>query len=323
MGPSQVGFFCYGAAPPETSVEDFSLLKQALPYIKQYRNKIFVIKFGGEVLDDMERMDAIAANIALLHELNVRMVIIHGGGPQATKLAEDLKIESEKVEGRRITNDDMLKVVKMVFAGQISTDILGYLRKHDTPGIGLSGVDGELIDAVRRPPKKLTDAVTGEVRVVDFQHVGDIQEVHPEVLQVLLEKRFVPVVASLGADQQGNVLNINADTIAAEIAAALPAEKLLLFSNVNGVLRDVNDPASRHSYLTVDAAEELIRTRAVTGGMVPKLTAAILAVRKGVRRAHIMNGLEKDALLAEVFTVKGLGTMIIDRHEEAAYLEQG
>lgn len=323
MGQSQVGFFRYGAAPPETSVEDFSLLKQALPYIKQYRNRTFVIKFGGEVVQDAERMDAIAANIALLHELNVRMVIIHGGGPQATKLAEDLKIESEKVEGRRITNDQMLEVVKMVFAGKISTDILSSLRKHDTPGIGLSGVDGELIDAVRRPPKKFTDAVTGEVREVDFQNVGDIQAVHPEVLQVLLEKRFVPVVASLGADQQGNVLNINADTIAAEIAGALPAEKLLLFSNVSGVLRDVNDAASRYSYLTVDAAEELIRTKVVGGGMVPKLTAAILAVRKGVRRAHIMNGLEKDALLAEVFTVKGLGTMIIDRHEEAAYLEQG
>jgi len=143
-------------------VEDFSLLKQALPYIKQYRNKTFVIKFGGEVVQQAERMDAIAADIALLHELNIRMVIIHGGGPQATKLAEDLKIESEKVEGRRITNDRMLEVVKMVFAGQISTDILSHLRRHDTPGIGLSGVDGELVDAVRRPPKKFTDPNTGE-----------------------------------------------------------------------------------------------------------------------------------------------------------------
>ncbi|MBI4606018.1 MAG: acetylglutamate kinase [Planctomycetes bacterium] len=304
-------------------MEDFSILKQALPYIKQYRNKTFVIKFGGEVVSDAERMDALAADIALLHELNIRMVIIHGGGPQATELAERLGIVSEKVEGRRITDDRMLEVAKMVFAGKISTDILSHLRRHDTPGIGLSGVDGGLIDAVRRPPRAITDPVTGETREVDFQNVGDIRAVRPEALQVLLEKRFVPVVASLGADASGQVLNINADTIAAEIAAALPAEKLLLFSNVNGVLRDVGDPASRHSYLTVDAAEEMIRAKSVTGGMIPKLSAAILAVRKGVKRAHIMNGLERNALLCEVFTVKGLGTMIIDPRDEAEYLQQG
>jgi acetylglutamate kinase len=304
-------------------VEDLSLLKQALPYIKQYRNKTFVIKFGGEVVSDSERMDGLAADIALLHELNIRMVIIHGGGPQATELAEKLGISSEKVEGRRITDDRMLEVAKMVFAGKISTDILSALRRHDTPGIGLSGVDGNLIDAVRRPPKKYVDETTGQVREVDFQNVGDIRSVNPEVLRVLLEKRFVPVVASLGADQDGHVLNINADTIAAEVAGAIPAEKLFLFSNVNGILKDVEDASSRYSYLTIDAAEELVRNKGVSGGMIPKVNAAIQAVRRGVKRVHIMSGLEKNALLYEVFTVKGLGTMVLDRHEEAAYLEQG
>ncbi len=304
-------------------MEDLSLLKQALPYIKQYRNKTFVIKFGGEVVSDAERMDGLAADIALLRELNIRMVIIHGGGPQATELAERLGIETEKVEGRRITDDRMLEVTKMVFAGKISTDILSALRRHDTPGIGLSGVDGDLIDAVRRPPKRYVDEATGQVREVDFQNVGDIRSVNPDVLRVLLENRFVPVVASLGADESGSVLNINADTIAAEIAGALPAEKLFLFSNVSGILKDVKDPASRFSYLTEDAAEDLLRQKAVSGGMIPKVLAAIQAVRKGVKRVHIMNGLEKNALLYEVFTVKGLGTMVLDRHEEAAYLAQG
>lgn len=303
-------------------MEDLSLLRQALPYIKLYRNKIFVIKFGGEVVSDQDRMDALAADLSLLHELNIRIVIIHGGGPQATELAEKLGIVSEKIEGRRVTDDRMLEVTKMIFAGKISTDILSALRRHDTPAVGLSGVDGDLIEAVRRPPKKIIDSETGEVREVDFQNVGDIRSVNPTILKVLLENRFVPVVASLGADGSGKVLNINADTIAAEIAGALPAEKLFLFSNVSGVLRDANDPTSRFSYLAVDDAEDLIRSRVVGGGMIPKVSAAITAVRKGVKRAHIINGLEHNALLYEVFTVKGLGTMVLDRHEMAAYLEQ-
>ncbi len=303
-------------------MEDLSLLKQALPYIKRYRNKIFVIKFGGEVVCDTKRMDNLAADISLLYELNVRMVIIHGGGPQATELAGRLGIETEKVEGRRITDDRMLEVAKMVFAGKISTDILSALRRNDTPGIGLSGVDGNLIDAVRRPPQTYVDEATGESKQVDFQNVGDIRNVNTDVLRVLLENRFVPVVASLGADQNGRVLNINADTIAAEIAGALPAEKLCLFSNVNGILRDVNDPTSRYSYITVDAVEDLIRKKAISGGMIPKVKAAMRAVRKGVKRVHIMSGLEENALLYEVFTVKGLGTMVLDQQEEAEYLEE-
>ena len=303
-------------------MEDLSLLRQALPYIKLYRNKIFVIKFGGEVVSDQDRMDALAADLSLLHELNIRIVIIHGGGPQATELADKLGIVSEKIEGRRVTDDRMLEVTKMIFAGKISTDILSALRRHDTPAVGLSGVDGDLVEAVRRPPKKIVDAETGEVREVDFQNVGDIRSVNPHILQVLLENRFVPVVASLGADGSGKVLNINADTIAAEIAGALPAEKLFLFSNVSGILRDVNDPSSRFSYLAVEDAEDLVRSRVVGGGMIPKVSAAITAVRKGVKRAHIINGLERNALLYEVFTVKGLGTMVLDRHEMAAYLEQ-
>ena len=303
-------------------MEDLSVLKQALPYIKRYRNKTFVIKFGGEVVSDAKRMDGLAADIALLHELNIRMVIIHGGGPQATDLAEKLGIETEKVEGRRITDARMLEVTKMIFAGTISTDILAALRHHDTPGVGLSGIDGNLIHAVRRPPQTYVDETTGHARQVDFQHVGDIRSVNAHLLRILLEHRFVPVVASLGADDEGNVLNINADTIAAEIAGAIPAEKLCLFSNVSGILKDVKDPSSRFSYLTVEAAEELLRQKGVSGGMIPKVNAAIQAVRKGVKRVHIMSGLEENALLYEVFTVKGLGTMVLDQHEEAEYMEE-
>jgi acetylglutamate kinase len=304
-------------------VENIAILKQALPYIKQYRDKAFVIKVGGEIVSDPACLDGLAHDVSLLYQLNIRVVIIHGGGPQLSEIAGKLGIESVKINGRRVTDDKTLEVAKMVFGGIISTDILAALRRHGTPGIGLTGVDGHLVHAVRRPPTRVVDHATGEEREVDFLNVGDIRRVDPQILRVLLDNRFVPVVASLGADDSGKVLNINADTIACEIAVSLPAEKIFLLSNVSGVLRDIKDPESRFSYITVDQGEEMIRSRAVSGGMLPKLQAALDAVKRGVRRAHIVNGLTPDALLHEVFTVKGLGTMIVDRKEEAAYLEQG
>lgn len=307
----------------ERGVEDIKILKQALPYIKQYRDATFVIKLGGELITDPARLDMLAADLSLLFQLNIRTVIIHGGGPQLSQTAERLGITSEKVNGRRITDDRMLEVAKMVFAGTISTDILAHLRRHGCPGVGMSGVDGDLIQATRRPKKKIIDETTGQEREVDFQNVGDIQAVKPKILQVLLENRFVPVIASLGADENGQVLNINADTIAAEIAAKLEAEKLFFLTNVNGVLKELNDPNSRYSYLTVEQAEDLVTNRQVSGGMLPKLNAALQAVRKGVTRAHIINGISDNALLYEVFTRKGLGTMIVNKEEEAAYLTEG
>ncbi|MBN1441990.1 MAG: acetylglutamate kinase [Planctomycetes bacterium] len=303
-------------------MKDIGILKQALPYIRQFREKTFVVKLGGELLALKECLDNLAHDISLLYQLNIRVVIIHGGGPQLSSVAKMLGIESRKVDGRRITDDKMLWVAKMVFAG-VSTDILAALRQHGTPGIGLSGVDGDLVEALRRPPRRIFNRETGEEQEVDFMNVGDVDAVNPRILQVLLENRFVPVVASLGGDAGGQVLNINADTIAAEIAAALPAEKLFLLSNVCGVLRDVNDPASKISYLTTESGARLADSHGVSGGMLPKLTAAIRAVEAGVRRAHIIDGLQENALLQEVFTVKGLGTMVLRPEDEKAYLEQG
>jgi len=304
-------------------MNNIEILKQALPYIRLYRDTTFVIKLGGELLADEGCLDSLANDVSVLYQLNIHVVIIHGGGPQLSQVAARLGIESEKIDGRRVTDDKMLEVAKMVFAGGISTDLLAALRRHGTPGVGLSGVDGDLVDATRRPPRRMVDHETGEERDVDFQNVGDIQSVNPRILRVLLENRFVPVVASLGADREGKVLNINADTIAAEVARALPAEKLFLMSNVSGVMKDVGDPASRISHLTVKSGEEFVKSRGVSGGMLPKLTSALRAVRGGVRRAHIINGLTPSSLLQEVFTVRGHGTMVLDEKEEAAYLEQG
>ena len=301
---------------------DISLLKQALPYIKKFRDKTFVIKFGGEVVSDAVRLSALAEQIALLHELSIRLVIIHGGGPQLSETAGRLGIEAKKVGGRRITDDGLLEVAKMVFAGGISTDILAALRRFGTPGVGLSGVDGELIVADRRAPRKIYDDAVGKEREVDFQNVGDIREVRPEVLRVLLEKRFVPVVASLGCSDDGDVLNINADTIASRIAAELNAEKLFFFTNVSGVLQNVDDATSRYSYLTIDDVERMSANHEIAGGMRPKLEAAASAVREGVVRAHVINGLEDNSLLLEVFTVAGAGTVIFDSEEKEKYVRR-
>jgi len=304
-------------------VENIGILEQALPYIKQYRGKTFVIKMGGELLSEPECLDGLARDIALLYQLNIQVVLIHGGGPQLSEVAKSMGIESRKVGGRRITDDRMLEVAKMVFGGAISTDLLAALRRHDVPGVGLSGVDGDLIHATRRPPTKMFDEAAGKELEVDFQNVGDIESVDPKVLRVLLDKRFVPVVCSLGADGDGTILNINADTIACEIAVSLPAEKLFLLSNTGGVLADIDDPESRYSYLTTDRVDALIGERKISGGMIPKLQAAVGAVRCGVNRAHVINGKVKNAILHEVFTLKGLGTMVLDREQEATYLEQG
>lgn len=304
-------------------VIDIGILKQALPYIKQYRDTIFVIKLGGELLTDANRLDGIAADLSLLFQLNIKIVIVHGGGPQLSETAERLGIATRKVNGRRITDDRMLEVAKMVFAGAVSTDILARLRKHGCPGVGLSGVDGDLIVATRRPKKVMRDETTGEDTEVDFQNVGDIRTLNPRILEKLIENRFVPVISSLGADKEGEVLNINADTIASEIARELHAEKLFILTNVNGVLKDVDDPESRYSHITVDGGERLIDSGSISGGMMPKLTAAVQAVRHGVTRAYVINGMAENALLYEVFTRKGLGTMIVNREEEAAYLREG
>ena len=303
-------------------MENIEVLKQALPYIRQYREKTFVIKVGGELLQAEGFLDRLSNDVALLYQLNIRVVIIHGGGPQLSVMAEKMGIENVKVNGRRITDDRMIEVANMVFSGA-STDILGALRSHGTPGVGLSGVDGDLVQATRRPPVKLVDRETGQEREVDFQNVGDIETVDSKVLNVLLDNRFVPVVAPLGADLGGKVLNINADTIASMVATALPAEKLFLLTNVGGVLGDVEDPESRISYLTESSADALVTGGGVSGGMMPKLQAAVDAVRSGVKRAHIIDGLSANSLLLEVFTKTGTGTMVINDDDEAEYLEQG
>jgi acetylglutamate kinase len=287
--------------------------------VREYRDHVFVVKLGGDVLRDAEVLDQVAAQLALLSSLSIRLVVVHGGGPQASALSRRLGAEPEIVAGRRVTDDAALEVAKMVYAGQLNTDLLSALREHRVQAVGLSGVDADLITARRRPPVEVTDDA-GVRRTVDYGHVGDLERVDTRVLLTLMESRFVPVVASLAGDDEGNVYNVNADTVAEALATALRAQKLIFLTGAPGVLRDRNDPSTLVTFADPDDLTELMRTGALAGGMRPKVEACIRAATNGVERTHIIDGRAPDALLLEVFTGSGCGTMIVGRKEKATYL---
>jgi acetylglutamate kinase len=294
-------------------------LKGTLRYVRAYRDHVFVVKLGGEVVKDDHALDGVAAQVSLLHSLGIRIVVVHGGGPQATALTRRLGAEPVIVAGRRVTDDAALEVAKMVYAGTLNTDVLSALRAHQLQAVGLSGVDAELLTARRRPPVTVVDDA-GKSAVVDYGHVGDIMNVDPRVLVTLMDARFVPVVASLAGDNDGNVYNVNADTVAETIAIALRAQKLIYLTGVPGVLRDPRDPASLVTFADPDDLASLMATGALSGGMRPKVEACIRAATGGVERTHIVDGRVPDSLLLEVFTGAGTGTMIVGRKEKATYL---
>jgi acetylglutamate kinase len=303
-------------------MKDVSILRTALPYIRQFRDNIFVVKLGGNVIIDPKNMDLVAEEITLLHHVGIHIVVVHGGGKQADELLEKLHHTSRKINGRRVTDDDTLEVAKMIYSGKISTEIISALRRHGSKGIGLTGVDGGLIQAKRRPPVKVLNKETGQEEIVDYGHVGDIEKVNSDLLLTLVNARYIPVIASLGADEKGNVLNINADVIAGEIAKSLKADKLISMSNVRGVLRDLNDPDSCISSLSVKEVQELINKGVITTGMLPKIHSCIAAVEGGVKRAHIIDGTKRDSLLREIFRPEGEGTMIVTDQNKEKYLAE-
>jgi len=286
------------------------LLREALPYIRRFKGKTFVVKLSGKVTEGHERLISLAEELALMHQVGIRLCVVHGGGKQLSDLAKLMGIEQTIIEGRRVTDDATLEMAKMIFAGKINTDILAALRHRGVEAVGLSGVDGNIVHAERRPPKEIMNRETGESEQIDFGHVGDIIEINARLLTVLLDEGYLPVISSLGADAAGTVFNINADTIASEIAIQLKAEKLVLLSDVDGIYLKDGQPETKLSRLTADEAEELVRKGSATGGMIPKLQNIIELLRRGVGSAHIINGTARNALLAEVFTDKGTGTMI-------------
>ncbi len=287
------------------------LLREALPYIQRFKGKTFVVKLSGKVTEDEENLASLSEELALLHQVGIRVCVVHGGGKQLTELAEQMGVEQTIINGRRVTEDATLDMAKMIFAGKINTDILAALRQRGVPAVGLSGVDGNIVHAERRPPKDILNQETGERERVDFGHVGDVLEIDDRLLRVLLDHDYLPVVSSLGADSEGRVFNINADTIAAEIAVRLEAEKLVMLSDVDGIYLRPGEQATKISRLTCAEVEALVRDGIATGGMIPKLQNITELLRRGVRSAHIIKGSLRNALLSEVFTDEGTGTMII------------
>lgn len=291
--------------------ETLDLLREALPYIQKFQGKTFVVKFSGKVTEDKDNLLSLAEELALLHQVGIRVCVIHGGGKQLTELAAKLGVVQTVIEGRRVTDDDTLDLAKMIFRGKINTEILAALRHRGIEAVGLSGIDGGVVKAVRRPPKDVINKETGKTETVDFGHVGDIVEVDTRLINLLLESRYLPIISSLGADDEGKVYNINADTVASEIAASLKAEKLVLLSDVNGIYLDEKDENTKLSRLTSADARHFIDSGRATGGMIPKLESLIDLLGRGVNSAHIISGTTRNALLSEVFTDKGTGTMVV------------
>lgn len=287
------------------------LLREALPYIQRFKGQTFVVKLSGKVTENHENLTSIVEELALLHQVGIRICVVHGGGKQLSELASKLGIEQTIIEGRRVTDDATLEMAKMIFAGKINTDILAALRHRSIEAVGLSGVDGNIVHAEKRPPKEILNRQTGVRDKVDFGYVGDVVQINTRLLSVLLDHGYLPVISSLGADDEGIVFNINADTIAAEIAAVLQAEKLILLSDVDGIYLKAGDPETKLSRLTASDADELIASGAATGGMIPKLQSITMLLRRGVHSAHIISGTNRNALLSEIFTDKGTGTMIV------------
>lgn len=285
------------------------LLREALPYIQKFKGKTFVIKFSGKITEERENLASLAEELALIHQVGIKVCVVHGGGKQLSELAEKLGVSQTIIAGRRVTDDETLELAKMVFAGKINTDILAALRRRGVEAVGLSGVDGNIIHAEKRPPKVIKNLETGMTQQVDFGNVGEILKINGRLLRLLLENDYMPVISSLGADDEGRIYNINADTIASEVAIELEAEKLIFLSDVDGVYLDPASAETKISKLSISEIEQLMDEGLVRGGMIPKLQSIVSLLRRGVRSAHIINGTKRNALLSEIFTDAGEGTM--------------
>lgn len=286
-----------------TAHNSYDTLRSAARYVRRFRHKAFVVKLGGELLDDPVLRRNVCGQLALLWSFSIPVVVVHGGGTGLDSLCQAMGLPVEKAAGRRITPPGVLDAAKMTFR-RLQMDLVADLEAVGLPAVGISGVDASLVQAKKRPPVE----VDGEM--VDYGLVGDVVKVDPKVLRHLLDGGYVPVVAPFSVDDQGQVFNTNADTVAAEVAAALKVEKLFFMLKVPGLLVDINNPSSLVPFADLAKLEELEHKGAIKAGMRPKLTAAKKALASGVNSVHLVSGVLPDALLAEVFTNEGSGTMI-------------
>ena len=271
------------------------ILTQAVPYIKEYTGKYVVAKYGGNAMTDPQLKKSVMQDILLLQLVGVKVILVHGGGPEISAMLKKLSIESHFEDGLRVTDDDTMEVVQMVLAGKVNKSLAADLSALGGRAVGLCGIDGGLIKVHQKNEK--------------LGHVGEIDEINTKILDDLLDGGFIPVISSIGIDDDGNPYNINADTAAAKIAAALHAESMVVMSNINGVLRDKDDENSLISQMSLADAEELKKSGIIAGGMIPKVDCCTNAVKEGVKKVFIINGEIHHAILIELLTDEGLGTM--------------
>ncbi|MGB9857665.1 MAG: acetylglutamate kinase [Dictyoglomaceae bacterium] len=289
--------------------ERAKVLITALPYIKRFYGKTVVIKYGGHAMLNDELKRFVLLDIVLMKYVGINPVIVHGGGPEITEISKRLGLKPKFVGGLRITDEDTIEIVEMVLAGKLNKEIVGIINQTGGKACGISGIDGMLFVTVKKRGKIFNS--DGSVEEVDIGYVGEIKKVNPEIVVLLIKEGYIPVIAPLGLGEDGKVYNINADTAAGELSASLKAEKLILLTDVEGVLENKEDKNSLISVIKVNNAEELIKKGIIDGGMIPKIECCVSAIKQGVSSAHIIDGRVPHSLLLEMFTDEGIGTMII------------
>jgi len=283
------------------------VLIEALPYIREFHGSLFVVKVGGHAMVEKAGQESILQDIVLLRFVGIRPVVVHGGGPEITQMMERLGKKPTFVGGQRVTDDETLEIAEMVLVGSVNTEMVSILGRFGARAVGLSGKDGGLLRARKSRPQRVQ--VDGKPVKVDLGWVGELERVEPDVLLTVMDKGYVPVVSPIAVDADGNSLNVNADTVAGGIAAALKARKLILLTDVPGVMANPRDPATLYKELTTVQAEALIKEGKVTEGMIPKVRGCLNALSRGVERVHVIDGNLPHSLLLEVFTDQGVGTM--------------
>ena len=279
-----------------TNAQRAEVLVHALPYIQKYFNKIIVIKYGGNAMINEELKHAVMSDIVLLHLIGVKVVLVHGGGPEISDMLKRVGKKSEFVNGLRVTDAETAEIVQMVLAGKINKNLVNLLEKLGGPAIGLSGIDGHMIQTTMRDPA--------------LGFVGDITDINARPILDMLEKDYIPVVSTVGCDSEGNVYNVNADTAAARIAAALKVESFFTMTDIAGIMADKDDPDTLISRMTLAEADQLKQDGVISGGMIPKVDCCIDAIQRGVNKLFIIDGRVPHAILIEMLTDEGMGTMI-------------
>ena len=286
-----------------------NVLIEALPYIKKFHNKKIMIKYGGHAMIDETAMSSTARDTVLLKYVGMQPVVVHGGGPEISRSMDKMGKEPKFVGGLRITDSETMEIVKMVLVGKINTEIVSKLCLHGGKGIGISGKDNFLIESSKRDPARI-EHENGEVLEVDLGYVGKIDRVNSQIIEDLTDNNYIPVISPIGINKDGNTLNLNADTVAGSIASEIDAEKLIVLTDVPGILTDPDDPESIIRRIRVDELRELVDSGVIKGGMIPKVETCINAVENGVKTAHILDGRLDHSILLEIFTKDGIGTMI-------------